>query len=188
MARVSNNIVTQGLSGTIGGTLVFRQVGGKTIVAAAPRETDKAPTAKQLVQQERFQMAAVYAKAILLNPADKAAYEAARDENNGSAYALAVADFLQGPSIHTIDMTQYEGKVGDTIRVRVTDNFRVTDVAIRIENGDGTLVEELAAVQQPNAVDWVYTAKKANASLDGDKITVLAHDKAGNETTQNKTL
>jgi hypothetical protein len=47
MARVSNNIITQGLSETIGGTLVFRQMGNQTVVAAVPRKSDKVPTAKQ---------------------------------------------------------------------------------------------------------------------------------------------
>ncbi|RAK70532.1 hypothetical protein [Hymenobacter edaphi] len=189
MARVSNNIITQGLSGTIGGTLVFRQVGGQTVVAAAPRESDKAPTARQQAHQERFQMAALYAKAQLADPGSKAEYEAARPEaGTASAYAIAVADFMQAPDIHSIDLSQYEGRVGDTIRVRVTDNFKVTATRVRIENADGTLVEETAAVREANGLDWVFTATVANASLVGDKITVLASDKPGNQTRETRSL
>jgi hypothetical protein len=189
MARVNNNIITQGLSGTLGGTLVFRQVGSKTIVAAAPRETDKAPTAKQLVHQERFQMAALYAKSQLLDAASKAEYEAGRPADGSvSSYAIAVADFMQAPEIHQIDLSQYTGKKGDLIRVRVTDDFRVTAVLVRIENGDGTLVEEGAAKADANGLDWTYTATATNASLDGDKITISASDKPGNHTTNTKTL
>ncbi|MCB2408782.1 hypothetical protein [Hymenobacter lucidus] len=188
MARVNNNIITQGLSGTLGGTLVFRQAGGKTIVSTAPRETEREPSAKQLAHQQRFQEAALYAKAQIATPTGKAEYEAARDESNNSAYAIAVADFLQAPDIREIDLREYAGKVGDTIRARVTDNFKVAAVAVRIENGDGSLVEEGPAVQQPNAVDWVYTAKKANTSLEGDKITIRATDRPGNPTTETRTL
>ncbi|MCR5886437.1 hypothetical protein LRS06_01340 [Hymenobacter sp. J193] len=188
MARVKNNIITQGLSGTIGGTLVFRQVGDRTIVSAAPRETDKAPTTKQLAQREQFQQAALYAKAQLADPASKAEYEAARDEDGGTAYTIAVADFMQAPDIHEIDLTYYTGKIGDTLRVRVTDDFRVQAVTVRIENGDGTLVEEGAAVPNANGLDWTFTAKKANASLVGDKITIRATDKPGNLNTTTRTL
>ncbi|TGE28178.1 hypothetical protein [Hymenobacter metallicola] len=188
MARVNNNIITQGLSGTLGGTLVFRQSGNRTIVSTAPRETDREPSPKQLAHQQRFQEAALYAKAQLATPEGKAEYEAARDENNNSAYAIAVADFMQAPDIRELDLSNYAGKVGDTMRARVTDNFKVVGVTVRIENGDGSLVEEGPAVQQPNAVDWVFTAKKANTSLEGDKITFRATDKPGNPTTETKTL
>ncbi|KAA9327624.1 hypothetical protein F0P96_16740 [Hymenobacter busanensis] len=189
MARVSNNIITQGLSGTIGGTLVFRQVGGRTIVSAAPRESEKAPTAGQLAQRERFQQAALYAKAELSDPAGKAEYEAGRPEDgSASAYAIAVADFIQAPDIHTIDLSNYQGRVGDTIRVRVTDDFKVVGVTVRIENSDGSVVEDGAAVQQQNGPDWVFTATQANATLVGDKITVRATDKPHNTTTETRTL
>ncbi|MBG8553682.1 Ig-like domain-containing protein [Hymenobacter guriensis] len=189
MARVKNNIITQGLSGTIGGTLVFRQVGDRTIVSAAPQESDKAPTARQLAHQERFQQAALYAKAAVATPEGKAAYEAVRPEDHTvSAYAIAVADFMQAPDIHEIDLSRYNGKIGDKLRVRVTDDFRVQAVTVRIENGDGTLVEEGAAVQEANGLDWTFTATKANASLAGDKITISATDRPGNLSKETKTL
>ncbi|UOQ71422.1 hypothetical protein [Hymenobacter cellulosilyticus] len=189
MARVNNNIITQGLSGTLGGTLVFRQVGGKTIVATAPRESEKAPSVKQLAQQERFQMAALYAKTQLQNPSSKAEYEAGRPaDSTASAYAIAVADFMQAPDIRQIDLSNYTGKKGDTIQVRVTDDFLVSSVRVRIENGDGSLVEEGPATITANGLDWSYTATAANASLDGDKITITATDKPGNATVDHKTF
>jgi len=188
MARVSNNIITQGLSGTIGGTLVFRQVGGRTIVSAAPRESEKTPTPGQQAQQERFQMAAFYAKAQLADPAGKAEYEAARTDEQRSAYTIAVADFMQAPDIHEVDLSSYQGRAGDTIRVRVTDNFKVLSVTVSIENGDGSAVEQGAAVKAVNGIDWLFTATQANASLAGDKITVRATDKPGNLAAETRTL
>jgi hypothetical protein len=98
MARVKNNIITQGLSGMLGGTLVFRQQGGRTIVSAAPTEAAGEPSAAQVAQRQRFQEAAIYAKAQITDPASKAAYAAEQDGSNGSAYAIAVADFLKAPT------------------------------------------------------------------------------------------
>jgi len=188
MARVSNNIITQGLSGTIGGTLVFRQVGGRTIVSAAPRESEKTPTPGQQAHQERFQQATLYAKAQIRDAASKAEYEAVRTDGGANAYAIAVADFMQAPNIREVDLNAYTGQAGDAIRVRVTDDFRVAGVTVRIENGDGTLVEEGRATADANGLDWRYTATASNASLDGDKITITASDKPGNRSTDNRTL
>ncbi len=68
----------------------------------------------------------------------------------------------------------------DTIRVRVTDDFRVEQAQVSILNSDGTLVEEGNAEQQANAIDWVYTATVANEATEGDKIVVRATDRPGN--------
>jgi hypothetical protein len=38
MAKVGDNIVTTGLSGKLGNLIVFRNRGGKTIVAKAPKK------------------------------------------------------------------------------------------------------------------------------------------------------
>ena len=41
MAKQSNNVVTFGASGKIGGLLVFSQRGGKTIIFTVPRKSNK---------------------------------------------------------------------------------------------------------------------------------------------------
>ena len=52
-------------------------------------------------------------------------------------------------------------------------------VQVSIYNADGSLVEQGDAVQQENAIDWLYTAAVANEATDGDKIVVRASDKPG---------
>lgn len=188
MATVKKNIITQGLSGTLGGTIVFRQVGDRTIVSTAPAHNTNPPTAKQLAHRQRFQEASVYAKAQLQDPDIKAEYEAIGQNRNISAYAVAVADFMQGPDIQEIDLSDYSGDPGDMIRVRVTDGFKVETVRVIITNGDGSQVEAGNAVQQQNAVDWVYTATTRNASLNGDKITIQALDMPGNRSEKERML
>ena len=39
-----------------------------------------------------------------------------------------------------------------------------------------------------NGLDWIFTAKKKNASLDGDKITITVNDMPGNEASKTQTL
>ncbi|MDR1527008.1 MAG: hypothetical protein LBS46_04965 [Dysgonamonadaceae bacterium] len=67
MAKQERNVVTNGLSGKIGGLLVFRQKYGKTIVAKAPVRSGKA-SKKQTAHRQRFQQAVIYAKATVASP------------------------------------------------------------------------------------------------------------------------
>ena len=62
MAQVKKNLITKGLSGILGGTLVFRNVGEKTVVSVAPTTTKEASPA-QKNHREKFQQAVFYAKA-----------------------------------------------------------------------------------------------------------------------------
>ena len=69
-----------------------------------------------------------------------------------------------------------------------TDDFRVERVQVAIFNSDGKVVEQGDAVQQANAIDWVYTATAENESTEGDKIVISASDKPGHVTTQEATM
>lgn len=188
MAIVNKNLITKGLSGMLGGTLVFRRVGDKTVVSTAPTTT-KSPTLAQQNQRDKFQQAVLYAKTQMADAALKAEYEAVAKGNGApNAYNIAVADFFNAPDIVEVDLTNYTGKISDTIRVQVTDDFKVKSVSVEILNPDGSLVEKGNAVMQANKLDWVFTATIANSSLNGDKITIKALDMPGNETKEEQTL
>ncbi|TCN60149.1 hypothetical protein D0809_09455 [Flavobacterium circumlabens] len=189
MAESKNNIITHGLSGKVGDIIVFSQRGSKTIVSKAPKERTGEPTEKQKKQIAKFQEATIYAKAALQEAATKAIYEkGANPEKNISAYNVAVADMLGAPKIEEIDLSQYKGKKGDTISVKVTDDFKVVAVKVLIENADGTLVEEGNAKISANGLDWIYTATKENDDLTGDKITIQATDLPDNLTEKEQML
>ncbi len=187
MAKATNAL-TQGLSGKVTG-LVFRQhANGRVSVGDAPRPSAKAPTAAMAAQRQRFQQAAFYGRAIQQDPARKAAYETGIDVNTQSAYAVAVADYLNAPNIQAVDFSAYRGQVGDVILIQATDDFAVHHVHVRIQNPDGSLVEEGDATPDPDGYTFRYAATARNASLAGDKIIVSAYDNPGNETTEQKTL
>ena len=187
MAKATN-VLTQGISGKVTG-LVFRQhANGSVSVGDAPRPSSKAPTAGMLAHRERFQQAAFYGRAIQQDPARKAAYETAVDVNTQSAYTVAVADYLNAPDIRNVDFSAYRGAIGDVIVIQATDDFAVHHVHVRIQNPDGSLVEEGDALADPDRYIYRYAATVRNTSLAGDKILVTAYDNPGNETTQQKTL
>lgn len=187
MAQSKNNIITHGMSGMIGDMLVFRQVGGKTIVAKAPKESGKPPTAAQKAVQDRFQQAIIYGKSVMADPDLKESY--AQQAGPGqSAYNIAVADFYNAPDIEEVDLSGYTGAVGSLIRVKATDDFGIGTVMVRIENADGSLLEEGLALRQPNGFWYHYPAMVANTSKVGDKIIITASDGAGNKTSETQTL
>jgi len=179
MAKVKNNIVTQGLSGTLGNTLVFRQYKGTT-VAATKSVSRKEPSGEQLKHRQRFQEAVIYSKSQMADPEAKAEYEARKGDS--TAFLVAVADFFHAPDIVSVDLSDYEGQPEDRIVVRVTDDFRVMWVKIQIFTADGNLLEEGNATLGNNGLDWVYQAREVNANPEGDRIVVQAGDKPGNIT------
>jgi hypothetical protein len=52
---------------------------------------------------------------------------------------VAVTDFLHALDVDEIDVTNYHGAINDSIRMRVTDDFKVKQVQASIPKADGTL-------------------------------------------------
>jgi hypothetical protein len=183
MAKQKGNVVTYGLSGKVGGLLVFRQVNGKTVVSKIP-EQPKTVSDKQKDQRQRFQSATFYAKIALGSPETKELYDAKANKRSGkTAYHVAIADFLNAPDIHDVDLSAYTGTAGDEIRIIASDDFAVVSVHVQIENVDGSIVEEGYAVNSVGNL-WIYTVTANNESPDGNKIVVSASDMPGNVTTK----
>jgi len=187
MAESKNNVITHGLAGLVGDLIVFRNRGGKTFVSSKPKERTGEPSEAQKQHHRRFQEATIYAKGAISDPAVKADYEA-KVTGNETPYNVAVADFFHAPDIETVDLSKYSGKKGETITIRATDDFKVTEVRVTIYNADGTEVEQGLAVVSANGLDWVYTTTADNASLDGDRIVIRASDLPGNVTEEEQNL
>lgn len=187
MAESKNNIITHGLSGKVGDLIVFSQRNGKTFVSKVPKERTGELSDKQKEQKRKFQRAILYGKSVMNDPHRKELYEAGADHSKGiSAYNVAIADLLNAPGIDSIDLTAYTGKKGDVIKIIALDDFLVKAVTVKIENEDGSLVEEGLAID--NGAEWIYTTTANNADLSGDKITVQATDNPANLSEMIKTL
>lgn len=93
MAYVKKNIVTEGLSGTLGQRVVFRQCRNKTVVATLPDMTGRILSEAQQQQTSRFAQAVAYARQVLQDPAAKAACQA-QARPGQSAYHAAIAHYL----------------------------------------------------------------------------------------------
>lgn len=179
MAKVKLNPVMENMSGKIG-DLVFRRYEGEVIVARKADTSGRIATANQLSHQERFRLAAVYAKASLGDATLRMLYENAAKEKNKPAFALAVGDFLNAPSVDAIDLSGYTGKVGEKIIIRASDDIEVINVTVAIRSSAGGVLEQGAAVFEQGS--WRYTAQTAIDLASGSfAFDVTAVDRPGNK-------
>jgi hypothetical protein len=167
MAKVKNNTLTEGLSGKIGGRLVFRQMrDGSTVVCAAPDFSNRVFSEGQLAHQSRFQRAAAYARvAAKTHPI----YAKLAQRTMKPAYNIALSDWFHPPVIHSIE--RRDGR----IRVNAMDNVLVEKVLVTILDEEGKMLEQGQAVQVDGSW-WEY-----GTTIEG-RVTVEAWDLPGNVT------
>jgi hypothetical protein len=166
MAKVKDNIVTEGLSGKLGKRLVARHMrDGRTIIATRPNYTGHKWTPGQSSHHSRFKRASAYASlASKTNPI----YAVLAAGTAKNAYNLALSDWFKPPVIHQI--TQEAG----SILVHATDNVQVTEVRVTISDEHGKMLEQGKAVPLEKGAWWEY------ASTTGGRVHVEAFDPAGN--------
>ena len=179
MAYVKKNIVTEGMSGKLGNNIVFRNRGGKTVVAVTPEKKKRKLSEAQKVQTRKFSTAIAYGKQAVQDPAAKAAYQA-QAKGGQTAFNVAVSDCLNAPRIEEPDLSAYQGAKGSQLILPVADDYLVTEVSVAMYNQAGALVEAGAAQLHNNGADWVYTTQKQNANFKGSKLIIRASDLPGN--------
>ena len=178
MAKVNDNLITEGLSGKLGKRLVFRRGrGGKTILATRPAYIEEREHSHaQLAQQEAFKTAIAYAKVAKDNPV----YVQLAKGAEATAYNLAVADWFGQPQVLNINNNGWTGQSGHPISIKAVDDTKVTSVRVVIHN-NGTILEEGEAV--PSSQDgllWTYITTTNVAAAPGILLDANARDLAGN--------
>lgn len=90
MARATSLITLKGKVGEF----IFKRYGNKMIVSKTPDMSGIRPTKKQKARRSRFKDAVAYARAIVRNPARKAAYQK-KLRRGKKVYQSAIAEYLQ---------------------------------------------------------------------------------------------
>ncbi len=178
MVKISRNVLLSGLSGTFGKEFVIQKNG---VIRSLPDKTKLKRTDGQKKNSNRFLQANAYAKTIKTDPELYNLYKAACKPGQ-RPHNLAISDFLHSPVIEDVDLTNYKGKSGDTIRITARDDFKVTEISLKIVLPDGKLVEQGAAVQKAGSFDWIFITRTNNADLAGTQVIVDARDLPGNIT------
>jgi hypothetical protein len=175
MAIIQLNSQLRGATGRIG-NLVYRNVNGRTIVCKRPTASRSKPTEAQLAHRALFREACNYAKFVCANPERREAYEVSVAKH--AVYKTAVRDYMRGPQVTRIIDAEYEGHVGNQIRVYATDDTRVTRVRVTLRDVHGVEIESGAARDVGSY--WSYHAKTDVAPGRTVFIEAQAEDMARN--------
>jgi hypothetical protein len=171
MIREQFNAISSGARGQFGKQVVVYFRYGRQIIAKAPRRRPGRGTAAQERTKAQFREGASWSAKARKSPVLHAIYKAGL-HGALNVHNLAIADYLQAPVIHGVE-------VGDKgIVVTATDNFKVAGVVVKLFHRNGVLIESGKAIQQDGET-WLYAPAKQQ--LDGCRIVVCVKDLPGNE-------
>lgn len=179
----TKSLLTAGLRGTVGGTLVFRRLNGETVVSAAPEMSSKEPSEKQKEQRERFRLASLYAQRVTVDPVLLEEYRAAAGRRGFSnVRSLIIADYFRIPEILSMNVnTKPAGSVMETI---VVDYMRVKSVSVSLINPDGSVFEAGKGALGIDKQTWTYRIQDSAKLVAGVSVEITATDLPGNTCTK----
>ena len=173
MTKIRTNAIVDGLSGTLGKNVVFRQrQDGTIIMSSKPDFSKRIFSTGQLTHQSQFQQAAAYARQAARTQPIYAELAKGTPRN---AYNIALSDWFKSPVIHSIE------RRAELILIAASDNVLVTRVTVSILDEAGTTLEQGEAVHGMGA-NWEFATDQRG------RVIVQAFDLAGNCTSQELSL
>jgi hypothetical protein len=156
--------------------LVFREQNGQTVaVPFSPRPDNPSPA--QLDGRDRFKEAQAYAKRVLSDPLKRERYRTLAAARKCPPNALLISNFLNPPVLDHLELTDFQGRLNDPIRVLASDGIEVTAVTITVRRADGTVIESGSAARDHDV--WVYRCSTSAVGEGLVQIEVAAQNRAG---------
>jgi len=162
MARSRNNLFTQGTQGAIGKQMVFKNVNGKTIVSKYPDMSQVEYTKEQLKYKAIFAKAVEYARKILKDPVQKAAYEQKirndKRKRGNSVYHIALKEFMAMHS-RKVDKTTVEQTLRAYLQAYTLTDRQAEAIKYLIKQGKLTnsIYQRINEVSKPTATRDLQT-------------------------------
>lgn len=177
MAKVEFHSSIAGIRGRMG-RLIYREQHGKTVVLGDYTEDARRrkPSAAQSAGRERFKAAQAYAARVMSDPLKRECYRQLAAARKTPLNALLIANFLTPPVVAQVDLSEYHGQRGDSVRVLATDPIEVVGVNVTARKLDGSLVESGAAVKDHDL--WIYRCTTALGGV-ASKLEITALNRAG---------
>jgi hypothetical protein len=179
MANNGRDNFARGSRRVFGGELVIYETGsGKKIVARKPSFDDNLTyTENQTMRDAALRDAAMYASFA----ESQEDYIQIAEQTGSTAYALAVADWYGAPKVLEINLDDWTGQPGETIRVKARDNVLVARVTLMIRDHDSQLVEMGEAVHsEAGGLWWTYTTQSQVSLTPFPHVQAIAFDLPGN--------
>jgi hypothetical protein len=150
---------------------------GKTILASKPMFDDAQKYSETKTHQAAIREATTYANFF---HTQKVYINKARG-TGVTGYYTAFADWFCAPKVLEIDVDDWTGKIGQTIRVKARDNVRVARVSVVIRDMEENVLEMGEAVQaEAGSAWWNYTTKSVVKMTPFPIVEVIAQDLASN--------
>jgi hypothetical protein len=188
MANIVLNPAIQVISGDVAGFVYRQQSDGSVVLAKkAMVDPDREPTEAQAEQLQKFKEASARYRRLLEDEGIHAAYDklVAERGSKGRLRALVMGDILRAPKISTIDLSQYHGEAGDTIRIVAEDSVGVSRLSLSITDVTSTQLVESAEMptngKVSGTVEWLYTSTQAVTEGHEVQVHITAYDLAGNK-------
>jgi hypothetical protein len=182
MARVKRNPTIPPISGSLGELTYFTRHGKQFVKAKRVPTPGREPEEGERKNQTGFREAVIYAKGIIRDPEQKAAYESVARAQGTNAYQRAISDARTKPVLLQLDASAYTGAVGQPIAIQAEDDFEVSKVSVKIQDPSGATLEEGEATQVAKGTkEWVYrTTAAAPEALAGVVLCVTVVDRPMN--------
>jgi len=98
-----------------------------------------------------------------------------------TAYYLALADWFGSPRVLEINVDNWTGEIGQTIRVKARDNVAVARVSVVIRDAEENVLEMGEAVRsEAGSPWWNYTIKSLVPMSPFPSVEATAQDLPGN--------
>jgi hypothetical protein len=180
MAITRNNILTKGLSGMVGGVMVFRTWNGKTYISSSPKKPQKQSVA-QKENRLKFKMATAFAKRMMKDVAKKEEYKRlAKKMKLPNAYTAAITEYMRKPEIREVQLDGYSGRENHEINVNVRKKgFDIEVVEVIISDEKGNVVEQ-GKSEKGKIFDWRYKTTKTVEGYESLQILIRARERTGN--------
>jgi hypothetical protein len=181
MAKIKLNPLFGEVRGKLGRIVIKQSKNGQMFISQLPEKTNDRPSQAQVAQRESFAKASDYAAAIRADETARAFYEDLAQRRKTTVRALCMGDYLKAPTIHRLDVSDYNGRIGDPIYIRANDDVGVVAVNVLLTRADGTPIESGKAVEQrAGSGFWKYVAT-VHVPLGTDIcISASAFDRPGN--------
>lgn len=187
MAKVVLNPALQVLSGDVAGFVYRQQSDGSVVLAKRTLpDPNREFTEAQTEQMQKFKEASARYRRLLEDEDVQTAYQKILAErgSTGRLRALVIGDILKAPKVSTIDLSNFHGEVGDTIRLIAEDSVGVSGLTLSIFDVTDNAVTETAEMPMngkiSGTVEWMYTVTTSITAGHEVEVRVAAYDLAGN--------
>ncbi|MFN8414390.1 MAG: hypothetical protein U0Z26_18560 [Anaerolineales bacterium] len=183
----------QVLSGDVAGFVYRQQSDGSVVLAKRTLpDPNREFSEAQEEQQQKFKDASARYRRLIEDADILESYQKLVDARGSKSRmrAIVMGDILKAPKVSTIDLSGYQGMVGDPIRVIAEDSVGVCKLSLSVFDVTGNDMLESAEMamngQVLSSVEWVYQATVAAVTGHQIEVRVTAADLAGNVSTDAK--